>query len=60
MCLTVLQPSYRVAEEWIAEHRGIAEAIFDGNGPLAEIRLGDHEDDALARLTSAPASVSIA
>lgn len=63
MCLTVLQASYRVTEEWIAEHRGIAEAVFDGNGPLAGIRLGEHEDDALARLTSspsAPASVSIA
>ncbi|WP_241983833.1 MULTISPECIES: GntR family transcriptional regulator [Cryobacterium] len=63
MCLTVLQASYRGTEEWIAEHRGIAEAILDGNGPLAELRLGEHEDDALARLTnspSEPASVSIA
>ncbi|TFB69587.1 GntR family transcriptional regulator [Cryobacterium glaciale] len=60
ICLTVLQTSYRGTAEWIAEHRGIAEAVLDGNGQLAESRLGEHEDDALARLTSAPASVSIA
>ena len=59
MCLTVLQDSYRVTEEWIAEHRGIAEAVVTGDGPLAESRLSDHEDDALARLTSAPTSVSV-
>jgi DNA-binding GntR family transcriptional regulator len=56
MCLTVLQDSYRVTEDWISEHRGIAEAVVSGDGPLAESRLSDHEDDALARLTSPPAS----
>ena len=59
MCLTVLQASCRVTEEWIAEHRGIADAVFTGDGPLAESRLSDHEDDALARLTSTSGSTAI-
>ena len=54
MCLTVLQDSYRATEEWIEEHRGIAEAVMAGDAPLAESRLNEHEDDALARLTSTP------
>ena len=63
MCLAVLQTAYRVTEEWIAEHRGIAAAVLDGDRPLAELRLSEHEDDALARLTNLPsaqASASIA
>lgn len=60
MCLTVLQDSYRVTEDWIAEHRGIAEAVLNGDGPLAESRLSAHEDDALARLTAVPQPVPVA
>ena len=59
MCLTVLQQSHRVTDEWIEEHRGIAEAVRGGDGLLAQSRLNDHEASALARLTSAPASASI-
>ena len=59
MCLTVLQESYRVDGDWIAEHRGIAEAVFNGDGPLTERRLSDHEEDALARLTNTTASASM-
>ncbi|TFD51360.1 GntR family transcriptional regulator [Cryobacterium sp. Hh11] len=59
MCLTVLQDSYRVDGEWIAEHRGIAEAVFNGDGPLAESRLSDHAEAALARLTDSTASISV-
>ena len=59
MCLTVLQDSGRVADGWIEEHRGIAEAVRGGDGALAQSRLNDHEDAVLARLTSAPASVSV-
>ena len=58
MCLTVLQKSYRVAEEWLAEHRGIAEAVLIGDAALADSRLNDHEDDALTRLTVVQSSVS--
>jgi DNA-binding GntR family transcriptional regulator len=57
MCQTVLQDSYRVDGEWIAEHRGIAEAVFNGNGPLAESRLSDHSEGALTRLNDMKASI---
>jgi DNA-binding GntR family transcriptional regulator len=59
MCLTVLQDSYRFTDEWIGEHRVIAEAVRGGDGPLAQTRLNDHEDAVLARQTGAPASVSV-
>ena len=59
MCQTVLQDSYRVGGEWIAEHRGIAEAVFNGDGSLAEGRLSDHAEGALARLTRTTASISV-
>lgn len=52
MCLTVLQSTHRTNEEWIAEHKGIADAVSAGNGALAEKMLIAHKNDALNRLAS--------
>ena len=49
---TVLQNSPRVNSEWISEHRGIAEAVLTGDGPLAERRLSKQADRELTRLTA--------
>ncbi len=59
MCQTVLSDSYRVDAEWIVEHRGIAEAVLNGDGTLAEGLLSDHAEGALAQLTRTTASISV-
>jgi DNA-binding GntR family transcriptional regulator len=51
MCLTALQSTYRTADDRIVEHQAIADAVYAGDGPLAEKLLQAHKDDALERLT---------
>ncbi|RNL55939.1 GntR family transcriptional regulator [Arthrobacter oryzae] len=50
MCLNALKSTYETADNRIAEHRGIAEAISRGDADLAEKLMSEHMDDALMRL----------
>ena len=59
MCQTVLQDFYRVDAEWSAEHRGIAEAVLNGDRTLVEGLVSDHAEGALARLNRTTASISV-
>lgn len=52
MCLRALQDRYRSPEERVVEHRGIADAVYKGDGPLLEKLLVAHKEDALERLTT--------
>ncbi|WP_249336151.1 GntR family transcriptional regulator [Sinomonas gamaensis] len=53
MCLNRLQGRFEDESARVAEHRGIAEAIRDGERDLLMDRLDAHKDDALVRLLSA-------
>ncbi len=50
MCLNALKSTYATADNRIAEHRGIAEAISLGDADLAHKLMSEHMDDALMRL----------
>ena len=53
ICLNRLEGSYEDESARVAEHRGIAEAIRDGEQTLVMKRLDAHKDDALMRLVPA-------
>lgn len=53
MCINALRDSYREADDRVAEHRAIAQAVRDADLALAERLLVAHMDDALQRLTPA-------
>jgi DNA-binding GntR family transcriptional regulator len=51
MCIHALRETYRQADDRVAEHRAIADAVAADDVGLADRLLVEHMDDALKRLT---------
>lgn len=57
MCIAALQPTYLTADDRVAEHERIVEALRAGDAALADRLIVEHMQDGLARLGSSGPAV---